>query len=176
MGRNCSQCGDWERRANYSNNQWMKGEGASRCRNCVDGNDNQAPYKCHECGRNLNSQNELNMHMQIHRPRDRSCPVCGAARFRSDANAVQHVESGYCTGCPGKDNARQKIYKFASEQREMTPFMTTRPLLTNGDWKPSIEVPEFPYRCPECMKTFHQLSQLWQHRDQKHGRQEMLAH
>jgi DNA-directed RNA polymerase subunit RPC12/RpoP len=175
MGRNCSQCGDWESRANYSNNQWMKGDGASRCRNCVNGNDNQTSYVCHECGRNLNSQNQLDMHKQTHRPRDWSCPKCGDTRFRSGANAVQHVESGFCTGCLGKDNARQTIYKFASKQSKMTSYMTARPQLTNGDWNPSHEVPEY-YHCPGCVKTFRHLSQLLQHQDQKHGHAQLLAY
>jgi DNA-directed RNA polymerase subunit RPC12/RpoP len=154
----------------------MKGDGASRCRDCVDGYVVESSYKCHVCGSNFNSQNEVNMHMQTHRPRTVACPVCGDARFRSGANAVQHVESGYCTGCLGKDNARQQIYNFASKQRGMTSYITARPQLTYGDWNPSNEVPEFPYHCPECVKSFRQLSQLLQHQDQKHGRTRMIAY
>ena len=101
----------------------MKGEGASRCKDCVSGPPPPAPvypsYECHECGRVFANSNELNMHMQVHRPRNVACPVCGETRFRSGANAVQHVESGYCTGCRGQDRARENIYKYAQSQLEM---------------------------------------------------------
>lgn len=58
------------------------------------------------------------MHLQVHRPRNDACPICGDRRFRSGANAVQHVESGYCSGCYSTDgdNDRQQIYNFARSQ------------------------------------------------------------
>ena len=100
--RVCCQCNTWNSSDNYSSNQWRKGEGVSRCADCVIG------YTCEVCNRRFNSSNELRMHSQVHRPKTVSCPVCGEARFGSAANAVQHVESGYCTGCTGRDNARQQ--------------------------------------------------------------------
>lgn len=110
------------------------------------------------------------MHMQVHRPRNVECPVCGEQRFRSGANAVQHVESGYCPGCRGsKAQARQQIYDFARRQRGMQPFLNGTPLLGYGD-DYSSTVPKLPYKCPECSKSFHQLGSLLQHQDQKHSR------
>lgn len=95
-------------------------------------------------------------------------------RFRSGANAVQHVESGYCSGCLGQDNARRQIYDFARSKRGMGKYMDETPLLTydgsNGG------VPDFPYRCRECSKSFRQLSQLMQHQDQKHNNRRMLGY
>ena len=63
------------------------------------------------------------MHMQVHRPRSVACPICGDRRFRTGANAVQHVESGSCSGCQGRDNARRQIYNFARQQQSMQGFM-----------------------------------------------------
>ncbi|KAL3791868.1 hypothetical protein HJC23_010728 [Cyclotella cryptica] len=173
MGRYCSECGDWCSRSSFSRNQWIKGDGASRCKECV-GSDCYSTYQCGECGRIFNNQNELNMHMQTHRPRNVACPVCGERRFRSGANAVQHVESGYCSGCLGQDNARRQIYDFARRQRGMQSFMDETPLLTyDGN---TGGVPDFPYRCRECSRSFRQLSQLMQHQDQKHNNNRMLGH
>lgn len=115
------------------------------------------------------------MHMQVHRPRNVSCPICGETRFKSGANAVQHVESGYCRGCQGRERARQAIYDFSSRQSAMQQYLTDRPLLTYGGSNQST-VPELPYQCPECSRQFRQLSQLLQHQDQKHSNYRMLQY
>ncbi len=167
MGRYCAECDEWCGCSQFSRNQWMKGDGCSRCKACVGGYQNPT-YQCGECYREFNCQNELNMHMQVHRPRNVACPICGEQRFRTGANAVQHVESGYCTGCRGQDNARRQIYDFARRQSSMQQFINGTPMLTNGGYNDSV--PDFPYQCRECAKSFRQLSQLMQHQDQKHGR------
>ena len=171
MGRHCASCGEWCYDLEFSGNQWRKGPGVSRCMDYVSGSGG-ASYKCHECCRTFHNQNEINMHMQVHRPRNVSCPVCGETRFRSGANAVQHVESGYCRGCRGKDNARQQIYDFARRKPGMNRYLTETPLITYGAGgsgnDSNSNVPKFPYQCPDCHKAFRQLSQLLQHQDQKH--------
>ena len=167
MGRYCSECDDWCSNSQFSRNQWMKGDGSSRCKDCVGGG-GYSQFQCGECNRVFNSQNQLNMHMQVHRPRNVACPLCGVQKFRSGANAVQHVESGYCTACTGADFARQQIYEYARRQQGMQRFMNGTPMLTNGGYNDSV--PDYPYQCPECTKSFRQLSQLLQHQDQKHGR------
>mmetsp|Transcript_35834 Transcript_35834/g.75460 ORF Transcript_35834/g.75460 Transcript_35834/m.75460 type:complete len:175 (+) Transcript_35834:178-702(+) len=174
MGRYCSDCGDWCSNSMFSGNQWRKGDGYSRCKDCVSGGYQHQSYQCGECYREFDSQNELNMHMQVHRPRNVACPVCGERRFRSGANAVQHVESGYCSGCRGRDNARRQIYDFARSRRGMQPFLSGTPLLTNGGRNGGV--PEFPYQCPQCVKSFRHLSQLLQHQDQKHNVLRMLGY
>lgn len=191
MGRSCSECDDYLANSQFSSNQWRKGPGLSRCKGCVSGSTGSYggygdgsyygggtayTYQCNECHRSFSNQNELTMHMQTHRPRTVSCPVCGETRFASGANAVQHVESGYCSGCLGADNAREQIYRFASSQRSMNRFMTDRPLLTNGGRNGGGPAPDYPYCCPECSKSFRQLSQLLQHQDNKHGNRRMLGY
>lgn len=173
MGRQCSQCSQWLSNSSFSRNQWRKGDGHSRCGDCVAG-----VYwnECHECSRQFQSSNALNMHMQVHRARNVACPCCGEVRFKSGANAVQHVESGYCRSCRGPENARRQIYGFAKSKATMCQFLNETPRLTNGhDY--SQQVPDFPYHCPACAKSFRHLSQLLQHQDQKHGNHHfMLAY
>ena len=65
---------------------------------------------CGTCDREFRDENELRQHMKVHRPKNVSCPVCGDTRFASNANAVAHIESGYCDGCLGADRARDAIY------------------------------------------------------------------
>uniref|UniRef100_A0A7S2YSA1 C2H2-type domain-containing protein n=1 Tax=Entomoneis paludosa TaxID=265537 RepID=A0A7S2YSA1_9STRA len=183
MGRVCSDCNSYQSCSQFSSNQWRKGDGYSRCKDCVSGFSNSGGYdsysydyfECSQCSRTFNNQNELNMHMQVHRPRNVSCPVCGETRFRSGANAVQHVESGYCTGCRGQDQAREQIYRFAAKQKSMRPFMNSTPMLEYGDGS-DYGVPDLPYHCPDCSKPFRHLSQLLQHQDQKHGSTRMISY
>ncbi len=162
MGRTCVECDCYCEYDDFSRNQWMKGDGYSRCKDCVG-------YVCATCQRVFTTENQLNMHQQVHRPRDVACPVCGDRRFRSGANAVQHVESGFCSGCRGSENARQQIYNFASQQTQMRRYLTETPMLTYGGYENNRAVPDFPYECRDCNKAFRQLSQLLQHQDQKHG-------
>lgn len=172
MGRECSECGEWCSSGDFSRNQWRKGSGNSRCNDCVNG---YCSFQCETCYREFNTSNELNMHRQVHRPKNVACPVCGDRRFRSGANAVQHVESGYCTGCRGTDNARDQIYRFANAQSGMRPYLTNTPMLTNGGYQDG-STPDYPYECRPCNKSFRQMSQLLQHNDQKHGQTRMLQY
>lgn len=173
--RYCAECGDWLDSNMYSNNQWNKGDSYSRCMECVGYSQPQPQYKCRQCNNTYNTSNELEMHMQVHRPRTVACPVCGEGRFKSGANAVQHLESGYFTGCRGTDNAREQIYRFASKQKTMNRFMNDVPRLTydNSDYG---QVPDLPYTCRECCKSFRQLSQLLQHQDNKHQQNNLLRY
>ena len=179
MGRSCADCLSYLTPSQFSSNQWRKGEGLSRCKSCVDDGGGggscysavttTTSYQCHECSRVFDSPNNLNMHMQVHRPRTVPCPACGERRFRSGANVVQHLESGYCKSCLGQDKARQEIYTFASQKGQMQRYLTSSyPMLTNGATPHNHGVPDLPYHCPDCSKSFRQLSQLLQHQDQKH--------
>jgi len=172
MARKCAQCKQYLDGDEYSLNQWMKAEGLSRCIDCVQ--NNKIPFKCKECFRIFGDENQLLMHAQVHRPRTIACPICGDTRFKSGANAVQHVESGYCTGCVGKDNARAQIYEYVSKAAPMRQFLTNAPMIGYDYGNHDRSVPDFPYKCPDCNKMFKQLSQLMQHQDQKHNEQMTL--
>jgi len=171
MGRTCEDCGGYLTNSHFSGNQLRKSY--PRCKDCTSGGQH---YQCYECYRTFNSQNELNMHMQVHRARNVACPVCGEVRFRSGANAVQHVETGRCRGCPGVDNARNQIYQFANSQRSMGRYLTETPMLEYGGGYGGGGVPDYPYHCPECSKSFRQLSQLLQHQDNKHNNSRMISY
>lgn len=162
--RYCAECGYSKSSDEYSENQWSKGEGASRCSECVN-----TRYSCHQCGRTFQNHNNLQMHMQVHRPREVACPICGDRRFKSGANAVQHVESGGCRSCGGGEYARQQIWQFVSKKQVMHRYMTEVPRLTYYGGDAYGDVPDYPYRCPDCYTQYRNLSQLLQHQDQKHG-------
>ncbi|KAG7366744.1 zinc finger C2H2 type domain containing protein [Nitzschia inconspicua] len=177
MGRVCADCGQYRSCSCFSRNQWTKGNGWSRCMDCVDGVSYAPSYQCAICSRTFTNQNNLDMHMQVHRSRNVSCPVCGETRFKSGANAVQHVESGFCSGCRGEEHAREQIYRFAQSKKSMSRFMTDAPQLTYGNWNSNNQrVPDFPYQCPDCSKAFRQMSQLLQHQDQKHRQHNLLGY
>jgi Zinc finger, C2H2 type len=114
MNRQCSQCRAWKNRNDYGSNQWSKGEGISRCRDCISG----CPFfVCQECDRNFNNENELKHHVQVHLPRNIQCDECGEQRFKSHANVQQHIESGCCQGChfDSHDDETFTPAQFASE-------------------------------------------------------------
>lgn len=167
MSRTCAGCRTHLDSDEFSMNQWRKGEGNSRCQICVSGLYREpSMYRCSDCGRDFGNSNQLKMHEQVHRPRVVSCPVCGDKRFKTGANAVQHVEAGNCKGCLGRDNARHKIYEFATQQPSMHRYLTSVPMIGYGEY--TSEVPEYPYKCDYCDKRFKNLSQQMQHQDQKH--------
>jgi len=169
----CAQCSNCFDSSDFSTNQWSKGEGESRCVDCVEAN--HQPIRCPECRKIFRTENEVLMHSQMHRPRTIACPICGGSkRFKSGANAVQHVESGFCSSCEGSDNARAKIYEYVSKQAPMKQFLSNAPMIGYDYGSNTIDVPDYPYKCPSCNKVFRQLSQLMQHQDQKHNEQMTL--
>ena len=168
MSRVCPSCQYELDRSDFSNNQWRKGNGNSVCRDCIEGN--SAPdYQCDICDRVFNCANDLRMHSQVHRPRNVTCPLCGDERFRSGANVASHVESGYCRGCFGKENARRTIYKFVSTRPEAQQFLVDAPRIENGRNNYQSDPPQYPYRCSECNMNYRNISQLMQHQDNKHN-------
>ena len=109
------------------------------------------------------------MHVQVHRTRDVACPICGDRRFKTKANAVQHVEAGACPQCKGGENAREQIWFFVSKKQAMRRFETDVPMITYYGGEPYDSVPDYPYHCPDCSIRYRNLSQLLPHQDQKHG-------
>eukprot|EP00457_Paulinella_chromatophora_P017749 gb/GEZN01018868.1/.p1 GENE.gb/GEZN01018868.1/~~gb/GEZN01018868.1/.p1 ORF type:complete len:210 (-),score=6.74 gb/GEZN01018868.1/:33-662(-) len=196
LNRECADCGEYLESWEYSNSQWRKGDGASRCQKCVDYGLSGRCWQCDYCGRGFQSErnmnthmmyckcrpptfackvcdrefineNSLHQHMKVHKPKKVSCPVCGVRRFASAANAVQHVESGYCPGCRGKKEARQAIYEYTG--KKAPHLLRPVPVITDGRSAfRSKRVPEHPYECSHCGKAFHNMSQMLQHEEDKH--------
>jgi DNA-directed RNA polymerase subunit RPC12/RpoP len=211
--RHCSECGSWCDADEFSNNQWRRGPGASRCIECVDRTEqpvecdvcarwltsdnalaqhmkthpecqycderfyshahladhvNSAHNVCPTCGRDFRSPNGLFQHQKSHAPRNVSCPICGEQRFRNAANAVAHVESGYCAGCLGKDHARAQIHQFVTHN---APRLCV-PAIENGYGGGGV--PDRPYRCTDCGKTFASLSAQMNHEGDVHGNNRRL--
>lgn len=187
MGRYCRDCQQWCQSEEFSLNQWRKGNGLSRCYDCVDAT--QQPVQCPKCFQSFSSDNALAMHMQthpvhectecrrvfsdanalrqhsqVHAPRNVACPVCGEVRFRSATNAIQHLEAGSCTGCRGREQARSQIYQFVSQRA--SHLLTSQPALEyhGGPYT----VPDRPYQCQYCDKGFTHLSSMMQHQASRH--------
>ena len=119
---------------------------------------------CQVCGRSFRDDHALYQHSKIHLPKTVSCPICGDRRFANAANAVAHVESGFCSGCYGKDNARGQIYNFVSHNAP-----NLRAPMIKYDQYEDASLPEKPYRCKYCQRLFGQLSSLMNHQADKHS-------
>lgn len=104
--------------------------------------------------------------MQVHLPKDTRCPVCLQRRFRNGANVTQHVESGSCHGCKGKENTRKQIYNFMRFNASTRQFLDKK-LIGNGSSNGDAN-PVKPYGCQRCGKKFKQVSQLMQHQMASH--------
>lgn len=169
MGRQCSECRLFRTGSDFSTNQWRKGGGNSRCTSCVGGH-----FTCHVCHKPCGNATNLKMHMQIHRDRNVSCPVCGRGGFKSGADAVAHVESGSCSGCPGGEEARQRIIHFASSKRQMEPYLTPVATDDETDDEDTSTIHDQPYRCPQCSRCFQKLSSLLQHQENVHNKQNLF--
>lgn len=160
----------------FSRNQWRSGGVyGSRCIDCVSQgepgqngghtNNYANSFRCDECQRSFSSHNQLKYHRQVHLERNVACPICREVRFKSATNAVQHVEAGACRGCQGYDNARRAIYNFAKAR---TPNLLNQKALTYGGGYSDNTVPDEPYCCPHCDRTFRNASSLMQHGSAKH--------
>ena len=158
----CSQCRYSCEKSEFSSNQWRKGDGLGRCIDCVEGAQCDLPT-CPQCRREFRTEHDLTQHMKVHRSRDVACPVCGDRRFASGANAVAHVESGFCTGCRGKDNARAAIHGFVAHN---APHLRNKMIGYDGNY--SSDVPDLPYACTYCRKAFGSLSSMMNHEEDVH--------
>ena len=122
-------------------------------------------HECSDCGRYFRNAHDLKQHRQVHRPRTVPCPVCGQL-YKSSTDAVLHIETGYCHGCRGRDNARRAVYGMVSQH---AAHLTSRgqQMLEYGSsgggtgWQASGA----NYRCQGCHREFHSLGSLMQHQD-----------
>jgi hypothetical protein len=107
----CDTCDQTSNRFSRSEYRGGKRSLQATCQDCE-----REIARCVECAREFSSHswthalNQLKMHRQTHAPRTFACPVCnGSKRFKTGADTALHLESGYCTGCQGKDNAHQVL-------------------------------------------------------------------
>ena len=146
----------------------------SFCSKTFDGHHDLAEHMndqhptCPQCDRQFSSPNSLFQHSKAHIPRTVSCPICGDKKFKNAANAVAHVESGYCSGCQGKDNARTQIYQYVSQY---APSLRVQ-MIENG--YSSNSVPDKPYECSYCSRRFAQLSAQMNHEGDFHRNQRQM--
>jgi len=131
--------------------------------------------ECQVCDRTFDkrgtkaaNESSLRYHMQTHKEASLACPGCKRL-YRHVSAVSMHFESGFCKGCRGKFNARQKMFDFARNSQHLRQYLADPPSLQYAGNIPDIApVPEFPYKCPNCFRKFHQQSQMYQHMFAKH--------
>ena len=132
---------------------------------------------CNVCFKVFATKNQMKGHMKDTdhglepRKRDVACPLCRVKKFKSSSGAVAHVESGSCTNCQGKDKARQAVFGFVCAKKGAQGMLAQPAQLQFGGLPGGAKgpVPDSPYRCAECGKTFGQVSSMMQHQQSKHG-------
>ena len=132
------------------------------------------PIICHTCKKSFDSgnwkrdKNSLYQHLRSHHPRNTHCPICIDKRFQDVAGATQHVESGACRKCPGKEEARRKIFEFFKEHEITRKFLKSQAVMYINTLLEVEEPPDFPYECKICEIEYRDASSLMQHLAQKH--------
>jgi Zn-finger nucleic acid-binding protein len=74
-------------------------------------------HNCGFCERSFSTRGALDQHMDDQHAKQISCPACAVTRFRSLTSALQHLESGQCPHCQGKQNARYEVYQVVAGNR-----------------------------------------------------------
>lgn len=124
-------------------------------------------YECSDCGRTFNCQNDLNQHARTHVPRTVACPGCGGM-YRSMTDTALHFETGYCTGCPGRENARKAAYDLVRQRSGADQFLSNPRMLTyDGEPRGGWQSGDKNYRCPSCSREFEALGSLMQHQENR---------
>jgi len=113
---------------------------------------------CHKvfnsCSSKRANQNCMEQHQQVHRQNTHQCPLCGVQRFRSQASAVQHVESGACPNCRGRETARNGVYNFIATNPETRHMLSEQPRLLYNGYGVTYDIPDLPYKCDksQCIR------------------------
>ena len=129
--------------------------------------DHLSKHKYGNCDRSFDSRKALEQHTESKHPASTKCPSCGEVRFRSFASAMQHLESGQCPNCRGKDHARRQVFTAISPhlRNEQNKAIL---LLPSSSKAGGEQIPSKPYSCDQCSKSFKELNQLMQHKSAKH--------
>ena len=163
----CDECGEYTNR--FSSADYKRGQrgGYVECKDCI-----KRKRECGECGKVFRGRNErdvenkLEQHWRSHEVRAIECPLChrNDRRYRTAADAMAHIESGFCASCKGESNAQQQIYNFTKQK---APHLTNYHALENGSY--DSEDDEISYNCNMCNKTFGKMSSLMNHQRAKHA-------
>ena len=87
------------------------------------------------------------------------CIVCHTKKFATMGHVVQHVESGRCVGCSGKDNARKMIHQYIRNSNQGQLLVGYDPQNSDSD----SDSDEPSYKCSSCGKVFRLLSSMLEH-------------
>merc|ERR1712192_54656 len=109
------------------------------------------------------NQNCMEQHQQVHRILLYQCPLCGVQRFRAQASAVQHVESGGCPKCRGRVAARNGVYNFVATNQETRHMLSEQPRILYDGYVARYDIPKRPYKCDQCNKRFTTLGGMMHH-------------
>lgn len=158
----CAKCGGL---GPFSSNQKTKGV-SRRCTNCVGGGASSA-FKCRTCDQAFRDQNALNEHSKTHRERNFPCPGC-KKMYRGMADTASHFESGGCSACRGKSNARKAAYQLVAGQQGGSNFLANDTKLLTMSADGGVQAGGYSekgpnYCCPACRRKFKDLSGLMQH-------------
>jgi len=99
-----------------------------RCYDCTQGTAGQKRaldydvYECNECGRQFSDENALAQHRHTHRARSFPCPGCGQL-YRGMTDAASHFESGGCSACRDKEQARRVAYERVAQTAGSSNFL-----------------------------------------------------
>jgi hypothetical protein len=183
----CADCGRWT--TAFSRNQRERGCGTARCSTCVEESLRQVQcrlcdrwlggtnaleqhmqthpaHECGECQRTFANAEALRQHSKTHQPRTVPCPACNNKLFRNAANAAAHFESGYCTGCLGKERAQQAVWEFMRINEQASQYIAPQ----IADYGFGYEaVPDRAYQCRYCAKRFGLMSALLNHEGDSHN-------
>ena len=103
------------------------------------------------------------------RSRDVSCPGCGRCYYTM-GDTAQHFESGRCSACPGQENAREQMYKFARQREQAAGtngfFTNHQAMLTfngAGEDVSGYQPGGKNYHCPGCQKGFTTVGGMLNH-------------
>jgi len=144
-----------------------------RCYDCTQGTAGQKRaldydvYECNECGRQFSDENALAQHRHTHRARSFPCPGCGQL-YRGMTDAASHFESGGCSACRDKEQARRVAYERVAQTAGSSNFLVNPHMLThNGESGGGYSAGGANYVCHACKRTFSLLASLMQHTENR---------
>lgn len=123
-------------------------------------------HHCETCSRDFRHENDLAQHRQVHLPRNVKCPGCSRF-YKRPADVAVHVETGYCNGCPGKENARRFAYDLVRTRGGQDSLINPVSITDGGGSSGGYQENGMNYQCSTCGKQFKALGSLMQHQSSR---------